>query len=144
MSEPNNKGGNGPDEELYFAHSASLRILGAIPDLDEITRRLGVLPTSSHRRGELKGPKSKPYPHDMWCYTASVKESEPLHVHIDALWNTFRQRKQYLLELKENLTVDVFMGYSSNCQTAGVGLPYQSLEIFRELQSRFELSIVVA
>ena len=144
MSEPDNKSVEEPDEELYFAHSASLRIFGAIPDLDEITRRLGVLPTSSHRRGERRGPKSKPYPHDMWSYTASVKESEPLHVHIDALWNTFRQRKQYLLELKQTLTVDVFMGYRSNCQTAGFGVPYQSLEIFNELQSRFELSIILA
>jgi Domain of unknown function (DUF4279) len=143
VSEPDKKGGDEPDEELYFAHSASLRIFGAIPNLDEITQRLGVLPTSSHRLGERRGPSSRPYSHDMWCYTPSIKESEPLHVHIDALWNTFRPRRQYLLELKQHLTVDVFLGYRSNCGTAGVDVPYQSLEIFTELQSPFGLSIIL-
>ena len=144
MSEPDEKSVNEPEEELYFAHSASLRIFGAIPDLDEITQRIGIQPTSSHRRGERRGPKSKPYPHDMWCYTAPVDENERLNAHIDALWNTFRERKQYLLELKQSLTVDVFLGYRSNCGTAGVEAPYQSLEIFRELQSPFGLSIILA
>ena len=72
----------------YFAYSASLRIFGSIPDLEEVTQRLGVTPTSVHRRGERRGPKSQPYKHDMWCYHAPVSENEPLHVHIDALWNT--------------------------------------------------------
>ena len=73
-----------------------------------------------------------------------MKESEPLHVHIDALWNTFRERKQYLLQLKQDLTVDVFLGYRSNCDHAGVEVPHQSLEMFRELQVPFGLSIIVA
>lgn len=80
----------------------------------------------------------------MWSYTAPVDENERLHVHIDALWNTFREQKQYLLELKEILTVDVFLGYRSNSDTAGVEVPYQSLEMFIELQSPFGLSIIVA
>ncbi len=80
----------------------------------------------------------------MWCYTAPVGESEPLHVHIDVLWNTFRERKQHLLHLKRDLTVDVFLRYTSNCDNAGVEVPYQSLEMFRGLQVPFGLSIVVA
>ena len=79
----------------------------------------------------------------MWSYIAPVKKSEPLHVHIDKLWNTFREHKQYLLHLKKELTVDVFLGYQSDCDNAGIELPYQSLEIFRELQVPFGLSIIV-
>jgi hypothetical protein len=79
----------------------------------------------------------------MWRYTPPVKESEPLHVHIDALWNTFKGKKEYILRLKHDLTVDVFLGYRSNCDHAGVEVPYQSLEIFRELQVPFGLSIIV-
>jgi hypothetical protein len=79
----------------------------------------------------------------MWSYTAPVKETEPLHVHIDTLWNTFRARKPYLLQLKHDLTVDVFLGYRSNCDHAGVEVPHQSLEMFRELQVPFGLSIIV-
>ena len=80
----------------------------------------------------------------MWSYTSPVKESEPLHVHIDSLWNTFRKHKEYLLELKKDLTVDVFLGYRSNCDHAGVEVPHQSLQMFMELQIPFGLSIIVA
>ena len=80
----------------------------------------------------------------MWSYTSLVKESEPLHVHIDSLWNTFREHKEYLLELKKDLTVDVFLGYRSNCDHAGVEVPHQSLQMFMELQIPFGLSIIVA
>jgi len=80
----------------------------------------------------------------MWSYTSPVEGSEPLHVHIDSLWNTFREHKAYLLDLKRELTVDVFLGYRSNCDHAGVEVPHQSLEMFTELQIPFGLSIIVA
>lgn len=130
-------------EDIYFAYSASLRIFGNISDLDEITKALGVRPTHAHRKGDSQGTHLRPYEYDMWSYVAPVKEIEPLHVHIDVLWNTFRERKPYLLELKNGLTVDVFLGYRSNCDHAGVDVPHQSLEIFRELQVPFGLSIIV-
>ena len=136
--------GEEPREANYFAYSACLRIFGKILDVDEITHRLGVIPTIVHRRGDRRKPSSPPYAQDMWSYTVPVKESEPLHLHIDALWNTFKERKQYLLQLKHDLTVDVFLGYRSNCDHAGVEVPYRSLEMFRELQIPFGLSIVVA
>jgi hypothetical protein len=136
--------GEQQDEKIYFAYSASLRIFGHITDLDEITQRLGVVPTYTHRQSDRRGPNAPLYKHDMWSYTAPVKTTEPLHVHIDALWNIFREHKQYLLQLKRDLTVDVFLGYRSNCDHAGVEVPYQSLEMFRELQVPFGLSIIVA
>ena len=136
--------GEGQDE-IYFHYSTTLRIFGNIPDLDEITQRLGVAPSSAHRKGErFRGSKNlPPYDHDMWMYEAPVKETEPLHVHIDALRDTFRGRIDYLLHLKQDLTVDVFLGYQSNCDHAGVEVPYRSLELFRELQVPFGLSIIV-
>lgn len=137
--------GEGSEQEIYFAYSATLRIFGDIPDLDEITGRLGVTPSDTHRKGDRGwGPNLPPYEHDMWSYNAPVKKAEPLHVHVDALWNIFRERKEYLLQLKRDLKVDVFLGYRSNCDHAGVEVPYQSLEMFRELQIPFGLSIIVA
>ncbi|HXM98655.1 MAG TPA: DUF4279 domain-containing protein [Candidatus Dormibacteraeota bacterium] len=136
-----------PDEQegkIYFKYSATLRIFGAIPSFDEITQRLGIAPTETHRKGERGwGPRLPAYEHDMWSYDPPVKETEPLHVHIDTLWDTLKERKEYLLELKQNLKVDVFLGYQSNCDHAGVEVPYQSLEMFRELRIPFGLSIIV-
>lgn len=140
---PGGSGGEGQEEAIYFAYSATLRIFGSIPDLDEITQRLGVVPSDTDRKGDRRGERLPPFQHDMWMYRAPVKETEPLHVHIDTLWNTFRERKEYLLQLKQGLTVDVFLGYRSNCDNAGVEVPYQSLEIFKELGVPFGLSIIV-
>jgi hypothetical protein len=132
-------------EPAYFYYSASLRIFGAIPDLENITRTLGLRPTHSHHRGELRGPGAGGlYEHDVWLYEAPVEKHQPLHVHIDALWSAIRQHKEYLLDLKKHLTVDVLLGCRSNSDAAGLEIPYQSLEMFTELQVPLGLSVIVA
>jgi hypothetical protein len=131
-------------EEYYFEYSAALRIFGRIRDLDAITEQLGVVPTHVHRKGDSRGITGPHYEHDMWMYTVPVSRTEPLHVHIDTLWKTLRGHKQYLLLLKHDLKVDVFLGYRTNCDTAGVQVPYQSLEMFGELEMVFGLSIIIA
>jgi hypothetical protein len=146
--ETNNSGAGFPasedaEEPSYFAYSAGLRIFGTIPNLDEISQNLGLTPTHVHRSGESRQPSAGPYLHDMWIYEAPVEESQPLHVHIDALWVAIRDRKQYLLDLKQITTVDVFCGYRSNSDTAGVEVPYKSLQIFQELEVSFGLSIII-
>ena len=130
------------EEELYFAYSASLRIFGEIPNLDEISRALGLKPTSTHRKGERR-KGAAPYRHDMWLYRAPVEEAEPLERHIDALWAQLKPHKRYLLKLKKSLTVDVFLGYRSNSGTAGLEIPHTSLEMFSQLQIPLGLSIIV-
>jgi hypothetical protein len=132
-----------PAEPIYFAYSATLRIFGRIPDLDELTRHLGVSPSDSHRQGERRRPESAPYQHDMWSYDAPLNESEPLHVHIDSLWSVFRERKEYLLQIKQNLSIDVFFGYRSNCDQAGVEIPHRSLEMFLQLEVPIGVSIII-
>lgn len=131
------------DEEPYFAYSASLRIFGDIPSLDEISQTLGLEPTHTHRKGTRRAKSSSPYSDDMWSYTPSVEKSEPLERHIDALWTRLRPHKQYLKSLKKSLTVDVFLGYRSNSDTAGVEIPHTSLEMFSELEIPLGLSIIV-
>jgi Domain of unknown function (DUF4279) len=74
----------------------------------------------------------------------SLDESEPLEKHIDTLWALIKPHKHYLLELKKLVTVDVFLGYRSDCETAGFELPHTSLEMFLELEIPFGISIVIA
>jgi hypothetical protein len=135
--------GEEPDEENYFAYSATLRIFGAIDNLDEITAHLGFEPTSSHRRGERREPQSPPLKHDMWSYATPLDENEPLDKHIDALWAKLKPHAAYLLQLKNTLTVDVFLGYRTNCDMAGIEVSHTSLEMFTELQIPFGISIIV-
>jgi Domain of unknown function (DUF4279) len=79
----------------------------------------------------------------MWAYTPPVGEEESLHKHIDALWRTIEPHKKYLLRLKRSLDLDVFLGYRSNCDMAGVEVPYKSLAMFNELEIPFGMSIIV-
>lgn len=132
------------EEPPYFAYSASLRICGAIPDIEAITRQLGLHPTHVHRRGEIRSSGATPYQADMWIYEAQVGESEPIDIHINHLWDRLRDHKMLIRQLKTNLKVDVFLGYRSNSGTAGVEIPHQSLAIFTELEVPFGLSIIIA
>ncbi len=136
--------GEEPEEENYFAYSATLRIAGQNLDFEDISAHLGVSPSRSHRKGDQKGPSSPPFQHDMWQYKPPIDESIELGKHIDALWNAIKHAKEYLLSLKKTASVDVFLGYRSNVDTAGVEVPYTSLEMFTELEIPFGLSIIIA
>lgn len=128
-----------PDEEAYyFAYSATLRIFGDLPNLDKISSALNLQPTHTHKKGD------PPFSHDMWSYTPPVDTSQPLEEHIDTLWALLKPHKRYLLDLKKSATVDVFLGYRSNCETAGIEVPHASLEMFVELEIPFGISIIVA
>jgi len=131
------------DEEPYFHYSATLRIFGQIDDPDGISSRLGLRPTHVHRRGDRAGPRSPPFEHDMWSYTAPVAEERPLAVHVSTLWSHIRAHRDYLVGLKRNCAVDVFLGYRSSSHTAGLELPPDCLTMFVELNVPLGLSIIV-
>lgn len=135
--------GDEPDEPTYFAHSATLRVFGVSLDFDRLTRELGVEPTETHRQGERRGPSSPPFKHDYWAYSPTVAEDRPLSDHIDALWHAIRHAEPFLLELKETYDVDVFLGYRSNVDHAGIEVPYTCLELFTRLQVPFGVSIII-
>ena len=136
--------GREPDEETYFAYSATLRIMGVLPDLQLITDRLGLTPTQSLRKGQRVGPASAPLEHDCWHYRPDVPESEPLEVHINALWSAVKKHRDFIKSLKREATVDVFLGYRSNCDHAGFQVPHTCLEMFIELEIPFAVSIIIA
>lgn len=131
--------GEGP----YVDYSATLRIFGQSLDLDGISSTLVLRPTYVHRRGSRAGPGSPPREHDMWSYSAPVPEERPLHVHVSTLWSHIRAHRDYLVELKRTCSVDVFLGYRSNSQTAGIEVPPDCLAMFIELDIPLGLSIIV-
>jgi uncharacterized protein (TIGR02996 family) len=130
------------DEAPPFFHSATLRIWGDIPDLDAISRRLGLVPTHVHRKGEKGGPRSQAYQHDQWSYTAPVKQDRPLEEHLLALWEAVRYRITTLKSLKRTLKVDVLCVYRSNSETAGFQLGHDGLEMFVKLEVPFGVSVI--
>jgi len=136
--------GSEPDEETYFAYSATLRLVGVLPDLQLITDTLGVTPTQALRKGQRITPRSAPLQHDCWHYSPPIPETERLEVHINALWMAIKDHRDFILGLKRTATVDVFLGYRSNCDHAGVEVPHTCLEMFTALEIPFGLSIIIA
>jgi len=133
-----------PDEDTRFAFSASLRIFGDIPEVEAVSQRLGLQPTHVHRKGQNRGEGVPPWPHDTWSYTPALAEPQPLEEHINNLWSALKPHKRYLFDLKKTARVDVFLGYHTNFDHAGIEVPHTSLEMFRELEIPFGLSIIVA
>jgi hypothetical protein len=131
------------DEEYYFKYSATLRIFGDIENPNEISNLLELEPKHIHKTGEKITPNSKPYVKSMWIYEVDVSENDPLEIHINALWNKIKNKKNELLKLKKKYSVDVFLGYRSNCCTAGIEFSYKCLEMFTELEIPFGVSIII-
>ena len=136
--------GEEPDEPTYFAYGAGLRIHGDGLPLDEIAKRLGVEPTHVHRKGEKRGPRSPGYGDDAWHFESPLAETEPLERHLEALWAVVKPHVGYLKSLKRQFKVDVFCGYRSNCDHAGIQLPHSCLEMFTALEVPFGVSIIIA
>ena len=138
---PINEVGN-DTEPFHFRYDACLRIFGERLNMEEISDALKLRPTRTHRKGDRRG-KMRPYEQDMWLFQPTMDESEPLHKHIDALSRALKPHKRYLLALKKSFAIDVFLGYRSNCDHAGVEARHGSLELFSELGIPFGLSIIV-
>jgi hypothetical protein len=137
-------GGEEPDEPLHFAYSATLRIHGDGLPFEEISLQLGVEPTHVHHKGEPRGHRSPPWRDDAWHLEAALPEAEPLARHIEALWQVLKPHAEYLRSLKQRYKVDVFCGYRSNCDHAGIEVPHTCLEMFTTLEIPFGVSIIIA
>jgi hypothetical protein len=136
--------GEEPTEEPYFAYSATLRIFGVLPNLKIITDTLGLTPTQALHKGERIKPHYAPLIHDCWHYKSDIPESEPLEIHINTLWAAIKNHRDFIKSLKRHATVDVFLGYRSNCDHAGIVVPHTCLNLFTELEIPLGLSIIIA
>ncbi len=109
-------------EKCYFAYSARLRVVGSELDFSAISAALNLQPTYIHRKGE-RGHSPTPWEHDMWSYDPPLDKSEPLHKHIDALWESIEPHKEYLLGLLNSKSKQRWMCFSD---TAPIVKPPES------------------
>lgn len=128
-------------EPSYFAYSATLRIHGTDLPFGEIAQRFGAEASHQHRKGEKRGPNSRPYRSDAWHLTAATPEESELTEHLRELWRQVEPHVAYLRSL--DAKVDVFCGYRSNNGAAGFEVQPDALEIFRALDVPFGLSVIV-
>ena len=129
-------------DKYYFNYNASLRIFGENLDFQKFSDILNLKPSHAHKKGE-KYSGNKSHEIDMWIYESSLNKNESIDKHIDYLWNNLYDKVDILNSLKQNYRVDIFLGFRTNCETAGLKIPYQSLKLFNALQIPFEISIIV-
>jgi hypothetical protein len=134
---------DGPEDvPITFEYSASFRIAGLDLPFDEIERVLQLSASHTHRKGEHRGKTT--FKEDMWRLESPLVETRPLSEHLDWLWTQLAPHKAYLLTLKKRYHIDVFAGYRSSCDMAGLDIPIASMQIYFDLGIPFGLSIVVA
>jgi uncharacterized protein (TIGR02996 family) len=133
-------GPGGTTSAPCFRHSATLRIWGDVSDLDAISRRLGVVPTQVHRKGERQGRRPA-FVHDQWSYTAPVPDERPLEEHLLALWQLIQGHVAYVKVLKRTLNINVVCSYHDNNQTPGFQVGHECLEMFVKLGIPFQVSV---
>ncbi len=129
----------------YFSYSASLRVKNA-PELhDEISDFTGLEPSECHYRGDIANLNSgRKWNNDIWTYKSNLSESNDLTDHLIFLWNAIEPYSDYFKTLiDKGVDIDVFCGYSSDCDHAGLSIKPEAFEIFQKLKIPFELSIIV-
>ncbi len=133
------------NKEVYFNFSAGLRIHDA-PDLhQEITEKTGLIPTSSHKKGDTKSynPNQK-WTNDIWSIKSQLEEKNNLTEHLTDLWRIIKPHKDYFNELIEkNVKMDIFCGYRSNCDHCGFDIDSGGFDIIRELKIPITFSVII-
>ena len=98
------------DKEVYFNFSAGLRIHNSSELHEEITIKTGLIPTSSHKKGDTKqhNPNQK-YTNDIWSIKSQLEENNSLTEHLLSLWGIIKPHKDYFKELIEKMSKWIFL-----------------------------------
>jgi hypothetical protein len=98
--------------KTHFA--ATLFIKGDGLNLDEISQKLGLIPTSISRKGERYGHAQTLCNFDGWSYSPKVGDTLSLDEHLLALWNAIGPHIGYLRDLKQRFDVSVSIHIKTN------------------------------
>jgi len=75
------------DIEIYFAHSASLRVMNASACHVEIEEVTGLKPSHVHQKGEIVAEASKrSWTNDIWLLSSPLDSKVEPSEHLNWLW----------------------------------------------------------
>lgn len=98
---------NESDIRMKTHFAATLFIKGDGLDLDEVSQKLGLTPTSISRKGERYGHAQTLCDFDGWFYSPKAGDAQSLDEHIMILWNAIRPHIGYLRDLKQRFDVSI-------------------------------------
>jgi len=131
------------DEETRLGFSATLRVMGAADRHDEIEEVTGLSATHRHRHGDAS-LFGRPWPKDLWALESPLPRAASLSDHLDWLWDEVRPHRDYFRGLAEqdDIDVDIFCGYRSDCAVCGFEIRPASLKITQALEVPLEVSAI--
>lgn len=121
---------------------AGLRIIGDAVDFDEISKQLGLTPTSTMRRGEPMTPLDEAASNDVWTYRAEVPREKPLADHLAALKRLLDPHSEYLRSLARKWKVSVYCSYQTEFAQGGFVIPTNLAEMFSDYGIDLEIAIL--
>jgi len=113
-----------PDQHADRWSKASLGIYGEPLEFDRITESLGLAPTRSGRKGEVRvSPRTKlarpPRRCSFWLFTSPLSDHEPLQTHLLWIIDQLEPKRVALGQLAKEYEVRFICGYSSESGQGG-------------------------
>lgn len=131
------------NDRPHFRHSATFRVMDLGEAHDELTMTFGP-PEISNRRGHLRPGSTTKWPRDVWGLRSPLERERPLGDHLMWLAERLKPQASLIERLRESgATVDVFCGYTSDCDHAGFVLPAPALEFFVTMRIDVGVSVIV-
>ncbi len=97
-------------------------------DPDEVSRTLGVQPTSAHRRGERKGPRSPAYRKGAWWLTEEGHEAEHVAPVIERLLRQLPEAPAVWSQLRTQHDVQIRFGLHMSGWNKGLVIPRELVD----------------
>jgi len=132
---------NETEEEYVFRQGVSLRIHEPPEIFEELSKIL--TPTHSHKKGEFcKTMKSK-WDNDIWILDSPLSQECLMDEHLEWLINIIKPHQEYFDEIiRKGVKLDVYISYSSDCETGGFSINSSLLEYFCKNKITLEFSVI--
>ncbi len=119
-----------------FRYDASIRISGAGAQHEPITQVTGLVPSHSHRKGDVCSRRTlRLYQNDLWMLSSPLGETASIDQHCQWLWETIRPHKAYFEKLIAGASpADICIGCLSESIFPFLEVDAASLTIMRELK----------
>jgi Domain of unknown function (DUF4279) len=108
---------------------------------EEISRALGLEPTSAYHRGEHRGPKSEPAPLGAWLLAARGSNAEPAQAVIDRLLEQLPDDPAVWRDLGMRHDIQVIFGLHKTGWNIGLSIPLKQVARIAELGASMEFDI---
>jgi hypothetical protein len=127
----------GPVDEV----NVTLALYGEELEPQEISRALGVEPTSAHRRGGRRRPKSPPYLSGAWLLTEHGRDAEPAEFVIDRLLRRLPEDPAVWRDLRMSHDIQVRFGLHMTVWNKGLSIPWKHVTRIADLGASMEFDI---